>query len=307
MSEERWEREVIEKVLLETLREQQRQRRWNLIFRTLFFLLFIAVFLLSLLKRSPLLPVEDHAAQIRIEGVITSNAPLNADRFIQALERIEKSDHVKGLLLRLNSPGGSPVQADRIYRAIRRFKEKKGVPVVAVVEEICASGCYYIAAAADEIYVNPTSLVGSIGVLFSGFGFVELIEKLGIERRLYVAGEHKGMLDAFSPIQPEHRAHLEKILQETHQVFIEAVKADRGERLKPEHHDTIFSGLIFSAKQGVQLGLVDGFGAPKEVIEKVMGTEKVVDYTPREEIWQQLARSLGVVVQTLFQNRLLLW
>ncbi len=296
MSGERWERELVEKLLLETLREQQRQRRWNLFFRILFLLSLVAIFIAAIL-RQPLLPIGKHVAQIRLEGVITGDAPLNADRFIQALQKIEKGD-ATGLLLRLNSPGGSPVQADRIYRAILRFKERKGIRVVAVVEEICTSGCYYVAAAADEIYTNPTSVVGSLGVVASGFGFVGLIQKLGIERRLWTAGEHKAMLDPFLPVRPEHRKQLEKILRETHAVFIEAVKRGRGDRLKDD--PIVFSGMIFSARQGLALGLIDGFGTPKEISRRLFGTDKIVDYTPKEELFEKLARGLGTALANTF-------
>ncbi|BCX88392.1 protease IV [Methylomarinovum tepidoasis] len=289
-----WERQVLERLANETLAERRRARRWNVTIRLLFLAYLIAV-TLSLMKpwsQEGLAGNAQITAKVKVEGILLPDAPANAQALIEGLRRAAKAPNAKGILLEMNSPGGSPVQAALVYDAIRRLKkEKPDLPVVAVVQDMCASGCYYIAAAADKIYVSPYSIVGSIGVIMNGFGFVEAMKKLGIERRLLTAGEHKALLDPFSPVKPEEKAHVQGLLNEVHRQFIAAVRQGRGQRLKdtPE----IFSGLIWVGHQGIELGLADAIGDTYSVAREVIGAEKIVDFTPEENVWERVARRFG--------------
>ena len=294
-----WERQVLEKLVLETVAERRRARRWRVFFQFLFFAYLVAV-TIKLLKPFPLeFPAGEGeiTAKVMVKGMILPDAPASAAMVIKGLRRAAESRATKGIVLEMNSPGGSPVQALQVYQAIRKLKrEKPDLPVIAVIGDVCASGCYYIAAAADKIYVNPSSIVGSIGVIMSSFGFTEALRKLGIERRLLTAGEHKALMDPFSPVKPEEKAHLQGLLNEIHRQFIEAVKQGRGKRLKDD--PGIFSGLIWLGSQSIGLGLADAIGDVDQVAREVIGAEKVVDFTPEEDVWQRLARRVGTTLGT---------
>ncbi len=298
-----WERQVVEKLALESVAERRRARRWSVFFKFLFFAYLVAV-TVKLLGPFPLaFPTGERAvtAKVRVKGMILPDSTTNAAALIRGLRRAAENEATKGIVLEMNSPGGSPVQAAMVYQAIRRLKrEKPDLPVIAVVSDICASGCYYIAAAADEIYVNPSSIVGSIGVLMSSFGFTEAMRKLGVERRLLTAGEHKALMDPFSPVKPEEKAYLQGLLNEIHRQFIDAVKQGRGKRLKDD--PKIFSGLIWLGSQSVELGLADGLGDVDQVAREVVGAERIVDFTPEEEVWQRLARRVGTSLGSVLVN-----
>ena len=296
-----WERSTIEKVLLAHITEQRRARRWSIALRLL--TLTVVAGLLALW--SGLWPVPDmarttrHTALIELNGVIDAEGPVTADGVIASLQAAFKDSTTAGVILRLNSPGGSPVQAGQIHDEIRRLRAAHpDIPVHAVVDEICASGGYYIAVAADRIYVDKASLVGSIGVLMDGFGFTGLMDKAGVERRLITAGDNKGFLDPFSPLNEGQRQHAQAMLGAVHQQFIDVVKAGRGERIKDDPQ--LFSGLIWNGQTSVELGLADALGSVTSVARDVIKAEDVVNYTHREGLAERLAKRAGVAAgQTL--------
>ncbi len=294
----RWEQQMLQQMLNATLTENRRSRRWGIFFKTLgFSYLFL---LLGMVMWSEELVVKkvaakEHTAMVKVDGVIAAETKASADKIVTGLRDAFEDKKTKGVILRLNTPGGSAVQSSYINRELVRLREKyPDIPVYAVCVEICASGGYYIAAAADKIYADKGSLVGSIGVVIRSFGFVDGMEKLGIERRLLTAGQHKGLLDPFSPMTPEDAAHMDQMLTEVHQNFIDAVKEGRGDRLKYQEHPEIFSGLFWGGDQAQRLGLVDEFGSSSYVAREVIGAKEIVDFTPREEIWNRFARRLGV-------------
>ena len=293
-----WERSVLEKVALRALDEQRRTRQWNALFRLMWFGLSLAVFAAFMGwigkpdKEGVTGSAGRHTALIELEGVIAPGSKASAERMIKALDRAFKDSGTKGVVLRINSPGGSPVQAGYINDEIRRLRAKyPDIPLYVVVEDLCASGGYYVAAAADRIYVDKASLVGSIGVIISSFGFTGTMEKLGVERRAYHAGEHKDFLDPFAPENPADREHAQKMLDNIHQQFINVVRQGRGKRLK-ENPD-LFSGLVWTGEQSIDLGLADGFGSLESVARDVIKAEKVVDYTPEEGLFESLSRRVG--------------
>ncbi len=297
-----WERTTLQKLIFSTLDEQRRARRWGIFFKTL---LFVYLFSLLLMIYLPKDITEagvggKHTAVVKINGVIAEDHEANADNIIGGLRAAFENKGTKGVILRINSPGGSPVQAGYINDEIARLRAKHpNIPVYAVITDICASGGYYVAAAADKIYADKASLVGSIGVLMDGFGFVGAMDKLGIERRLLTAGESKGFLDPFSPEKPEDVAHVKTLLKNIHDQFIEVVKKGRGDRIK-EGAD-LYSGLIWSGEQSVALGLVDALGSSSYVAREVIGAEKIVDFTPRRDYFGQLAERIGMAMsKTLF-------
>jgi protease IV len=298
-----WERGVIEKLAQSALDEQRRARRWGIFFKSLTFayllvLLFVAT---GWLQGRESLP-GDHTALIDLDGVISADSPANAESINQGLQDAFESKGTRGVILRINSPGGSPVQAGNINTEIRRLRERyPDVPLYAVVEDICASGGYYVAVAADRIYVDKASIVGSIGVLMDGFGFTGTMDKLGVDRRLLTAGENKGFLDPFSPVDPAQREYAKKMLGEIHQQFIDVVRQGRGKRLK-EAPDT-FSGLVWTGQRSVDLGLADALGSVDFVAREVIKAETIVDFTPRESIAERFAKRFGAAVgKALFQN-----
>jgi protease-4 len=291
-----WEREAIEKLLFAQLQEQRAARRWKLFFRFAW-LILIGAFVWLAIKAEGMASSQvttPHTAVIEIEGTIGAGAEASAENVLPALKSAFEDSGAQAVVLLINSPGGSPVQAGIINDEIRRLKGLHEKKVYAVVEETCASAAYYIAAAADDIYVDKASLVGSIGVLMDGFGFTGLMDKLGVERRLMVAGQNKALLDPFSPQDEAQKAYLQKMLDEIHAQFIEVVKQGRGERLK-ETPDT-FSGLVWSGQQAVNQGLADGLGNLDYVAREVVKAEEVVDYTQRENLGLRLARRFGASI-----------
>ncbi|OJZ21167.1 MAG: S49 family peptidase [Thiobacillus sp. 65-29] len=291
-----WEREVLEKLAMAAINEQRRTRHWGILFKTLGFLyLFIVLFLAAGWFRGDgvALP-KAHTALIDLQGVIASDQA-SADTLIGSLQSAFEDKKTKGIVLRINSPGGSPVQAGQIYDEIRRLRTlHPKIPLYAVVDDICASGGYYVAAGADKIFVDKASIVGSIGVLMDGFGFTQTMEKLGVERRLLTAGQNKGFLDPFSPVDPAQQAYARQMLEEIHGQFIAVVREGRGKRLKetPE----IFSGLVWSGEKSIQLGLADALGTVESVARDVIKAEDIVDYTRRESLAERLAGRLGATM-----------
>jgi protease-4 len=291
-----WEREVLEKVALAAVTEQTRARRWSVFFRSLVFLYLCVLLTMFMYPNVRENMVGDgskgHAAVIDVVGMIAEDKDANADSIIKSLKNAVKDKNTKGIILHANSPGGSPVQSSYVYDEIRKIKkERPDLPVYAVVSDICASGCYYIASASDKIFVNQASLIGSIGVLMDGFGFVNVMEKLGVERRLLTAGTHKAMLDPFSPPKEDETRYMQGLLDQVHQQFIGAVKAGRGDRLKdaPE----LFSGLVWTGEEGVKLGVADAFGNDDYVAKEIIGVENKVDFTQQEQLLDRIAGKLG--------------
>lgn len=287
--------ERLERLGRELLRQQRADRRWRLFFRLAWLGLALAIAWALFSDRVvPGPPSTPHTALVEVRGTIDAEGEASAERLVSALRSAFEDPGAQAVVLRINSPGGSPVQSGIVNDEIRRLKALHGKKVYAVVEEICASGAYYIAVAADEIYVDKASLVGSIGVLMDGFGFVEAMKKLGIERRLLTAGEHKGMLDPFSPQDAKQTALAQAMIDQVHQQFITTVREGRGERLK-ETPET-FSGLFWNGEQAVQLGLADAMGNLDHVAREVIKAEDIVDYTPRENVAERLAKRFGAGV-----------
>jgi protease-4 len=287
---------LLRQVSGEMLRERRSARRWNLMLRLGWFGLVLAIMWALFTQRAghPAAPTGPHTALVEVRGEIAADSEANAELLVSSIKSAFEDDGAKAVVLRINSPGGSPVQAGIINDEIRRLKAKHKKKVYAVVEETCASGAYYIAVAADEIYVDKASIVGSIGVLMDGFGFTGLMDKLGVERRLLTAGENKGMLDPFSPADPRQTAYAKAMLQQIHQQFIKVVRDGRGNRLK-ETPET-FSGLFWNGEEAVKLGLADHFGNLDYVAREVIGFEDVVDYTPTENVAERLAKRFGASI-----------
>ncbi|MGA7179195.1 MAG: S49 family peptidase [Thiobacillaceae bacterium] len=290
-----WERSVLEKLATDALQEQKRARHWGIFFKSLTFIyLFIILFMAAGWFKSEKTLSGKHTALVELKGVISPNDE-SADKIIEGLQDAFEDKHTQGVILRINSPGGSPVQAGQIYDEVKRLRGKyPRTPLYVVVDDICASGGYYVASAADKIFVDKASIVGSIGVLMDGFGFTRTMDKLGVERRLLTAGKNKGFLDPFSPEDPKQVDYAKRMLEEIHQQFINVVKTGRGNRLK-ETPD-MFSGLIWSGDESIRLGLADGFGSAQYVAREVIKAEDIVDYTPQENLVSRLAGRLGASI-----------
>jgi protease-4 len=293
-----WERSVLERVALKALDEQRRARQWSALFKLLWFL--VAFLILSSWFGWIGRPDRDslgsgvgrHTALVELEGIIAPESKASAEKVIKGLNRAFKDSNTQGVVLRINSPGGSPVQSGYINDEIRRLRDKyPKIPIYAVVEDLCASGGYYVAVATERIYVDKASLVGSIGVIIGSFGFTGAMEKLGIERRAYTSGTNKDFLDPFQPENPAHREHAQKMIGEIHQQFIRTVRQGRGARLK-ETPET-FSGLVWTGEKSVELGLADSLGSLEFVAREVIKAERVVDYTQKENYFEQLSERLG--------------
>lgn len=294
-AQESWARETLEKLAFAQLQEQQTARRWKLGMRLAWLGIFVVVlwqlFSFGSASTSPSFP---HTALVTIVGEISPDTEASAENVMSAMRTALEDPGSRALILLINSPGGSPVQAGLINDEIRRLRALHNKPVYAVVEESCASAAYYIAVAADQIFVDKASLVGSIGVLMDGFGFTGLMDKLGVERRLMTAGENKGFLDPFSPQTAPQRQHAQAMLDQIHKQFIEAVRKGRGERLKD--NPEMFSGLFWSGQQAVDLGLADGLGSIDGVARDVVKAPDVIDYTQRENVAERLVKRFGVAV-----------
>ena len=294
MNNDNFEKNTLTDLAQASLVEQRRARRWKIFFRFVYLAIAVGVFIT--------LTVDDavpnhgpHTAIVDLDGVIASGAPANAYDVIAGLEGAFANKNVKGIIIRINSPGGSPVQSELINQEITRLRGiNPTIPVYAVVEDLCASGGYYVAVAADQIYVSPSSIVGSIGVRMDGFEFTEALESLGIKRRLLTAGKNKGFLDPFLPMKPEQRDHATSILNNIHQQFIKAVTVGRGERLKetPE----IFSGLVWTGEQSINLGLADAYGSVLSVSRDVIGAPELVNYSVKEGFGERIARKFGAEI-----------
>jgi len=288
-----WERGLIEKLATEALKEQRRARRWGIFWKLLTFI-YVTVIIVMAVDWKEAGDFKDgrHTALVDIKGVIAPGSDASADKVALALQAAFKDKGTQGVVLRINSPGGSPVQAQNIFDEMRRLRVKHpGIPLYVVVEDLCASGGYYVAAAADKIYVAKGSIVGSIGVRMDSFGVVGLMEKLGVESRQITAGKNKALLDPFQPLQEAHKQIVVELIDEIHNQFIAAVREGRGKRLK-ETPD-MFSGLIWTGVKSVELGLADGLGGLDYVARDVIKAEDIVDYTQKENIAEKFARRFG--------------
>lgn len=290
-----WERGVLERVALAAIQEQRRSRRWGIFFKlaTLGYLVVVLVLAMGWIgsHKDGALPGK-HTALVDLQGVIAADSAASADAIMSGLKDAFEDKNTQGVVLRINSPGGSPVQAGYINDEIRRLRAAHpGIPLYAVVEDVAASGGYYVAVAADKIFVDKASLVGSIGVLMDGFGFTGALDKLGVERRLLAAGANKGFLDPFSPLAPEQREFAQKMLDDIHLQFIKVVRDGRGKRLK-ETPET-FTGLVWTGDRSIELGLADSLGSLQSVARDVVKAEKVVDFTHQEGLLDRLAKRFG--------------
>lgn len=287
---------LLEKAVLAGVQEQRRSRRWGIFFKSLTFLyLFGAVFLFGSAFK-PDLPSQggSHTALIEVRGMIADQQAASADKIVTALRKAFEDAGTRGVILRINSPGGSPVQSGYVYDEIKRLRQLyPAIPVHAVITDLGASGAYYIASAADRIYADKASLVGSIGVTAASFGFVDTMKKLGIERRVYTSGEHKAFLDPFQPQKDSETEFWQSVLATTHQQFIESVKQGRGDRLKIDQHPELFSGLIWSGEQALELGLIDALGNTSMVAREVIGETQLVDFTVADSPLDRFAKRLG--------------
>lgn len=300
-----WSESLIKELAFEGFREQKKTRFWNNIFKGLAF-----VYVLTVVWRVSgdsikeyIVEPKDHVAVINISGAIATDKEANAKDIIETMRDVVKNEHVKGIILNANSPGGSPVQSDEIYNEIRRIKvEYKELPIYGVITDLCASGCYYILSATDKIYVNKSSIVGSIGVIMSSFGFEKTMEKVGAERRLIIAGSHKAMLDPFSPVNKDENVHFQNLLDEVHQVFIDAVKTGRGSRLI-ESKD-LFSGLVWSGAKSIEMGLTDALGNIDSVSKDVIGIEKTKVYGHKEPLLNKMLNKIGLGVASGFLSEI---
>jgi len=311
-SEESWERDTLNRLAFATLNEQRRARRWGILFKVLGFI-YLFVILFEVLypnwqfdKEKGGIAKGKHTALVHIEGIIATDTDANAETIISGLKSAFEDEDTEGIILQINSPGGSPVQSGYINDEITRLREEyEDIPVYAVVSDICASGAYYIAVAADEIYVDKASIVGSIGVLINSFGFVDVMGKVGVERRLFTAGENKGMLDPFSPLKESDKMHIEGVLNNVHQQFINVVKEGRGKRLKDADNPDIFSGLIWTGEQAMELGLVDGLGNSNYVAREIIEADEIVDFTPKPNYLDRFAERFGATIANVLSQTFL--
>ena len=292
---------IIQKLAFAAINEQRRARRWRIFFTSLFFLYVTVVgFMLIDSGASKSSADGKHTALVKLSGVIASGEKAGAENVIMGLKSAFEDEDTAGVILEINSPGGSPVQSAYIYDEIKRLRsEHESIPLYVVVADIAASGGYFVAAAADQIYVNKSSLVGSIGVRMDSFGAVDLMKKMGVERRLLLAGKNKGLADPFLPEDPLQKAHLQQMLDEVHNHFIDAVRQGRGERLSQQ--DDLFSGLIWTGEKAIELGLVDEYGTTQTVARDVIEAETIVNFTPRGGLIEQIVDRLGVSISRQIQ------
>lgn len=303
-----WEKDIVEKLAFAAINEQKTARRWGIFFKLLTFAYLVAILGVAVypkFKGDIASGKNEHVAVVDVLGVIAEGEAASADTVIEGLRNALKDKHTKGVILNINSPGGSPVQSAYIFDEIRRLKKAHpDTPIYSVVGDICASGGYYIASASDKIFVNQASIIGSIGVIMNGFGFSNVLEKLGVERRLLTAGEHKAMLDPFSPVKEQESQHMQTLLDQVHQQFIGAVREGRGSRLKETEAPEMFSGLVWTGSEGVKLGLADGFGSVDSVSREVLGIEEKLNFTPQERLIDRLAGKFGTSFGHAFSSML---
>jgi len=296
-SNDDWHRDLVNRLAFAAVDEQRRARRWSIFFKILLALyLLLILFLYMPTDWSDLSKAsEKYTALVNLKGVISDSTEASADNIITGLRKAFEDENTAGVILRANSPGGSPVQSAYIYDEIKRLRELyPDTPLYAVVTDICASGCYYVVSAADEIYVDKSSIVGSIGVRMDSFGFVDTIEKLGIERRLYTAGESKGFLDPFTPSKPSDVEHVKVLLENIHTNFIDSVKTGRGERLKEDSE--LFTGLVWTGEESLSMGLVDELGSSGYVAREVIGEEEIVEFTEKPDLFERLNERIGTAM-----------
>lgn len=296
--EKEWK--LIEKLLGQAQDEHRKSRRWGIFFKALTFVYLFALLSMMVAGRSSspgLSAVEDHVALVTVNGVIAPDQDASADLIVTGLTRAFEAENSKAVLLKINSPGGSPVQSNQVYNAIKRLRaEYPDKKLYAAITDVGASGAYYIASAADEIYADPASIVGSIGVIMAGFGLEEAADKLGVERRVLTAGKNKAIMDPFSPIRPSDRKHMETMLNEIHQQFIAAVRNGRGDRLKESENPEIFSGLFWTGERAEAMGLVDGLKSPGDVARDVVGLDEMVNYSAGRSPFEEFVRRFGVSI-----------
>lgn len=298
---ENWEREILEKLAFSSIREQRRGRRWGVFFKSLTFLyLFLLLFLaMGWIENSGMKSIDKHTALVNIHGMLTPDSVSSAANINASLRNAFNDKNTRGVILQINSPGGSPVQAGYINDEILRLRSiYPDIPLYAVVGDICASGGYYVAVAADKIFVDKASLVGSIGVMFDGFGFSDTLEKLGIERRLFTAGESKGFLDPFLPIDDKQKEHARSMLAQIHNQFVSVVRHGRGERLIDDPE--IFSGIVWTGEKSIELGLADAMGSVDYVAREIIQAEDIIDYTAKEGLAERFAKRFGQVLLKIF-------
>ena len=292
-----WHRDLVNRLAFASVNEQRRARRWNVFFKCLLALYLGALLLLYWPAEWPAMDkiAEKHTALVDMRGIISDETEANAETVIEGLQDAFADTKTAGVILRLNSPGGSPVQSGYIFNEIRRLREENtDTPLYAVVTDICASGCYYVAAAAADIYVDSASIIGSIGVRMDSFGFVDTIKKLGVERRLYTAGENKGFLDPFLPSKLADVEHINKLLGDIHEQFKTAVRDGRGERLQDDSQ--LYSGLVWTGDEGIELGLVDAIGSSSYVAREIIEAEEIVDFTKEPDLLERLSDRIGVAM-----------
>jgi len=299
-----WERELVTRLATAALKEQRRARLWGIFFKLLAFGYVTLVLLMAVDWKRDGVSGKKHTAMVELSGLIAPGNDASAERVTGALQAAFKDKNTQGVVVRCNSPGGSPVQAQTIYDEMKRLRKKyPEIPLYAVIEDVCASGGYFVAVGADRIFVGKASIVGSIGVLMNGFGFTGLMEKLGIERRLITAGDNKGMLDPFSPLDEKDKEHVKTLMADIHQQFIGVVKEGRGKRLKESPE--IFSGLIWTGQKSIDLGLADAVGSLEYVAREVIKAEEIRDYTISEGVAERLARRFGAAAANTFVESLL--
>ncbi len=297
---ENWERQVITQLAESSLKEQRRARRWGIFFKLLTFAYFVVLLVMFV---DPDIPsnklISKHSALVDLSGMIAEGELASSDNIVTALRNAFKDKNTAGIILRINSPGGTPVQAGYIYDEILRLrKQYTDIPLYAVISDMCASGGYYVASAADKIYADKASMVGSIGVRMDNFGFVGTMEKLGVERRTLTAGENKALLDPFAPVDESVNTHMQTLLQNIHQQFIDAVKAGRGDRLKTDING-LFTGLVWTGEQSLDLGLVDELASSGHVAREVIGEENIVNFSVTDNILDRLAKRVGATTASL--------
>ena len=320
-SDESWERDILNRLAFATLNEQRRARRWRIFFLLLFFIYLFLVYLTVLVPdwdyfiegNEEILGRGQHTAVVEVEGIIAADTEASADKIISGLRKAFKDKDTAGVVVRINSPGGSPVQAGYINDEMRRLRQEyPDIPLYAVATDLCASGGYYVAAAADEIYADKASVVGSIGVLMNGFGFVDAMEKLGVERRLLTSGEHKGFLDPFSPVNQADVDHVKGVLKDVHEQFITQVKQGREKSLTAKgklellENPELFSGLVWTGEQAVELGLVDGLGSTSYVAREIIKAEKIKNFTPKSNYLDRFAEHLGAAIANTLSQPLVI-
>ena len=297
-----WEKKAIIKLAESSLHEQKRARNWGIFFKALTFLYLITLLIMFSSSDISTKKLTTHTALIDLTGLIAEGEKSSSDNIVMALRDAFKDKNTTGIILRINSPGGTPVQAGYIYDEIIRLREKyPDTPLYAVISDMCASGGYYVAAAADKIYADKASIVGSIGVRMDNFGFVGAMKKLGVERRTLTAGKNKALLDPFAPVDKNVNKHMTAMLNNIHQQFINAVKKGRGDRLKQDI-EGLFSGLIWTGEQSLKIGLIDELASAGYVAREVIGEEDIVDFTVTDDLLDRLAKRMGATMASILMK-----